>query len=64
MDAFSAVTEIVTAVLYLQEVHAMSQKIHGETANMLGRLPGIVSCLDAIQRDLQGGRFQDPARLQ
>ena len=64
MDAVSAVKEIITAVLYLQEVQAMSRKIHEETANMLGRLLGIVSYLDAIQRDLQDGRFQDPGRLQ
>ena len=64
MDAVSAVKEIVTAVLYLQEVHAMSQKIHEEAAEMLGRLLGIVSYLDAIQKDLQDGRFEDPGRLQ
>jgi len=64
MDAVSAVKEIVTAVLYLQEVHAMSRKIHDETADMLGRLLGIVSYLDAIQRDLQDGRFEEPGRLQ
>ena len=63
MDAVSAVKEIFAAAFYLQEVHAMSQQIHEDAADMLGRLLGIVSSLDAIQKELQDGCFRDSGRL-
>jgi len=41
MDAVSAVKEIVTAVLYLQEVHESKKTIPKDTRELLGRILAI-----------------------
>ena len=64
MNAASAVAEIVNAVFYLQQVYEMSQKIHEEVADMLGRLMAIAPHIVSIQIDLERGRFKDPGQLE
>jgi len=64
MDAVSVIKEIVAAVQYLQEVHAVAKKVYEGTADMLGRLLAITPNLDSIEGDLQRGLFETPGQLQ